>query len=729
MKKQLLLGSALLAAVSAFPQSGRIKNVSYAPFNMASRLADKYRIENTAVENAPSANTVKQPIGPNMPAQRSAAATTWYPWTGSMNVYGMLVSNSKPLNYHPQLDAVSFVHRKSFTYQGSPAQTTSGAVSGIMVADINRNPQSPATSHILDSTCIWNDANNWGRYPQGGIYNPQGNTNLSNAYVVGMGPITQANSSLGWIGNFFASKPLTAFNNTASSTPNAQQFIANSAPFGAVGKADFVRTDFAATTDGAIRGAGGIYGNANGGSFAAQLYRGIRIVKGTFNSGTFTWSGDSIIPSVVQNSGGYGMMLSGNHMCWSEDGTIGYAWVLGCRSGATGVNSGCQPIVYKTTNSGNTWTQLPGINFTLPGFEAPVLDHIYSVNNDTTLAIPFFNTGEGVDGIVDANGQLHIVTTLISTYSQDSDSLFYSYNFTNADGEKYNYMHRPGMRPYIYDFYTSATTNTSTGSWNVMVIDSMSSEGPGETTTAPGYGSNPWDAAGGSSGTDKVSSDARIQLSRTADGKYILYTWAESDTNFTASSQKWNNIPNVKVRMYDVMNNQLSPTELNATNPSSGANILVASNAQMHYTSPHCVVTGTTGTSVSIMLPMTVSNNQSVPLAQLSPVVHYYASNDLTFSRPSTIGLAENALSSVNNSVVYPNPASGTAVVRINLKDNSSVNIQVINLVGSVVKNVSADAAAGENDINLDLSGLNRGIYMVNVKVGTTTSTKKLVVE
>ena len=365
----------------------------------------------------------------------------------------------------------------------------------------------------------------------------------------------------------------------------------------------------------------------------------------------------------------------------------------------------------------------------MPGYSSTVLDHIYHVQGDTTTAIPFFNISEGVDGIVDANDQLHIVSTIISTYSSYADSLGYTYNFTNADGEKYNYLHAPGSRPYIYDFYTSATTNTSTGSWNVMMVDSMSSESPGETSGTPGYAANPWDAAGGSSGTDKVSSDARIQLSRTADGKYILYTWAESDTAFTSSSQKWNNIPNIKVRMYDVMNKQMSPTEMNATNPSTGANILVASNAQMHYTSPHCVVTSTSAASVSFVLPMTVSNNQNVPMAQLSPVVHYYASNELTFNRPIPDALVENTQSSVNNSVVYPNPANGSAAVRIDLKDNSTVNIQIINLVGAVVKTVSADAAAGQNDINVDLNGLNRGIYMVNVKIGNTTSTKKLVIE
>lgn len=65
------------------------------------------------------------------------------------------------------------------------------------------------------------------------------------------------------------------------------------------------------------------------------------------------------------------------------------------------------------------------------------------------------------------------------------------------------------------------------------MVDSMYSEGPGGQTGDPGVGSNPW-----TNGADKVAYDARIQVSRSVDGKKIIYSWAESDTSILGT--EWN---------------------------------------------------------------------------------------------------------------------------------------------------------------------------------------------
>ncbi|MCC6369499.1 MAG: T9SS type A sorting domain-containing protein [Bacteroidia bacterium] len=731
MKKQLLLGSALLAAISAFPQSGRTGVKPSGISDMGARLASKYEIINNPVERAPIGSNSSQPIGPVMEAGKagSSAAANWVALSGSMNIYGMLVSNSKPLNYNADLNTVTFVHRKSNTYVMNPMPSAVGAVNGGIVALVGAGIETPT----WDSTLVWNNATNWARYPQGGIYNPPGNTTIGNAYVVAMGPLTQANTSLGWVGSYFASKQLGSANydNVASATPNAQQFISNTAPYATGAKIDFPRCDFAFTNDGAIRGMGIIANNVNG-TGTAYGWRGASIAKGTFNSGVFSWTADTIIPPVVFSNvffGGSTLASGQPHMCWNNSGTVGYVWFIGARSGATNANSGYQPIVFKTTNSGASWTPLPGINFNSGAFDTDVLNHISSTRSNTNITIPYFNSSEGVDGIVDANDKLHIVSCLLPTATDHPDSLAYNFIYTNADGEQYNYPHAPGIRPYIYDF-----TETNNG-WNVTVIDSMSSEAPGERSGDNGYGSNPWDPAGGSSGTDKLSSDARMQLSRSTDGKYIIYTWAESDTNFTSSSFKWNSIPNIKARAVEITTGangsilNLSPTEINVTNPSSGAIALVASRAQMHYTSPRCAAsTASTSTSFTVTLPMTVSNNQNVPMTQLLPNTHWYSSANMVFQKYG-VGIAENALNSVKGSEIYPNPATGSAKLAIGLKDNSKVEINVMNLVGDVVKSTSTQAEAGENTIDIDLSGLSRGIYLVNVKIGNANVSKKLIVE
>ena len=122
-------------------------------------------------------------------------------------------------------------------------------------------------------------------------------------------------------------------------------------------------------------------------------------------------------------------------------------------------------------------------------------------------------------------------------------------------------------------------------------------------------------------------------------------------------------------------------------------------------------------------LPLTVTTGN--PYSQTAPK-HWYISADLNFGG---VGVNESALNSANNSVIYPNPAANNATLEIDLKDNSSVDIIVLNTIGQLVKANTTQGQIGQNAINIDLTGLSSGIYMVNIKVGNASSTKKLVVQ
>ena len=49
--------------------------------------------------------------------------------------------------------------------------------------------------------------------------------------------------------------------------------------------------------------------------------------------------------------------------------------------------------------------------------------------------------------------------------------------------------------------------------------------------------------------------------------------------------------------------------------------------------------------------------------------------------------------------------------------------------MGQVLKAMKIQGQIGENNVNLDLNGMSTGIYIVNVKVGNSLSTKKLIIE
>ena len=710
MKKQLLILTSMLLAATGFSQSNPLKMRPSGIGRISEKIAFKFVNEPDGKLN-PKLKQVIVPENNNQPQESSSvlppSAISWQLLCGSMNTYGMLVSQSRPLQYNDNLNAISFIHRKSASYTGVPVSN-----SGVIVAEVSTN-----WGTSFDSTCIWSDGTNPGRYPQGAIYNPPGNTNISNAYVVGSGPAVGAN----WLGNWYASKKLNSFDATASSSPNAQQFLSSSLSSYPAnqGPHAFSRYGFSSTDDGIVRSLALIVddpANIDG-------MRGVSVVKGSFNAGAFTWTTDSIIPPTRLRTDGSKLILSNPQMAWNESGTVGYVLVLGARSGATLSNQSILPIVYKTTNSGASWSLLPSIDFNDASM-ATILSKLASTASNTNLTLPYV---DDYDMTVDANNKLHIGATLKSCYGSHVDTLdsWGTFSMSINPGEDYTWGHTPGNRPYIYDFIGDGT-----GAWTYKLIDSLPTEGPSASSGGAGYNDNPWDEDAGS----KLSVDSRIQMGRTPNGQYITLSWSESDTNFTAGGRKWNSLPNIKSRCISVANNNLvSNSEISVSKVTAGTGTQepnVVNRATLHYMSPttgSAAVTSTTsGFYADINTPITVTNSN--PYSQLTNNTTWIQTGKLSYYF-QTSGLNENSVNSINNSVIYPNPAESNAVLSIELKDNNIVEASLLNTMGQVIRTVNTKGQMGQNNIHIDLTGISTGIYMVNVKVANSTTTKKIIVK
>lgn len=709
MKKQVLIGSVLLAAISAFSQtSQKLKPTGL--INTKILAETKFGAESAPSAKISPVKPVAVPMRNNSNAKTASTTITWQNISSSMNIYGMIISYCKPLQWNDELNAVSFVHRKSPTYAFStpPAST---AESGAIIAFVSTDCGSS-----WDSTALFTNNSYWGRYPGGALYNPTGNTTISNAYVVGAGPTTGPSSTT-WIGNWYASKSLSSYNNTPG-TGNSQQVIPTSGPFpaGVPSRHDFAAYGFTATDDGKVRVLAGITNDVT------QSDTAVMMMTGTFNSttNTFDWTGRVFDPpTTVQPSDNTENWVSRPMQAWNESGSVGYVVIMGSRLGATKSNVGFQPIVYKSTDYGVTWSLESAIDFDSGNFnDVKVGIWPTSIGGDT---VPNFWWAEGIDCAVDNSNRLHIFSSILGHASGDPDSL----NFINQwTTEKYLWPHTPGTQPYLYDFTYDGTN--ATPHWTHMLIDSMSSESPSALSTGAGYQDNPWDMDPSQS-NQKVRVDARLQMSRTPDGKYLMYSWAESDTAFTDAQKKWNALPNVKARLYDVVNHGLSPTEQDMT---SGAQIQVASRAMYHFMSPKFKMVNEGTNTVNVDLPTTVSN--SLPYSQLTKNYHWYSCANMDFDRASPVvvtGIAQNKANGLNSSEIYPNPAKNNAVVSLNLANTSKVQIQVMNTMGQVVKSTSTEGQAGANTVNLDLNGLATGVYMVNIKVNNASTTKKLIIE
>jgi hypothetical protein len=738
MKKQLIIGTALLAAMNLLSQNARVKPQTNGTVgNMAEIAALKYGL----ADRAPSQNTSPAPSGnvvqPATPAQapqgKSAAqppsSATWKLLCGSSNCYGMLVSSSRPLQYNDNVNAVSFIHRKSDSYTETPPVGAT-AKTGVIVAEFSTD-----WGTTFDSTCIWANSTNWARYPQGAIYSAPGNTNIANAYVVGSGPTTGASS---WTGSWYASKKLypagsPSNNTTPDMTPGAQQFMSISASTYAPSQAKhgWPRQGFSFTDDGFVHSLGQIAADHTNLGTAAKT-RGAAVVKGTFNAGIFDWTVDSLIPSTIKDKDSVKQISYGSQMAWNESGTTGYVMMLGAVTGATLNNKGIHPIIYKTTDAGVNWTLIPGLDFNSTGL-APILDHIASISPSSSVTIPFF---WDYDLVVDTLGKLHIGALLGTAASDHNDSLFYysQYNLAVNPGNNYKWGHSPGNRPYVYDFIGDGSAP-----WIFKTIDSLSTEDPGTTSASTGFTLNPWDADAGS----KISVDNRLQMGRTPNGKYITFSWADSDTSFITDGLKYNVKPNITTRCMAVGSGtnlyQLSPTEIVVTGIAP-QQIAIREKAFLHYMSPTtgaatCLAASLSSHTIDIKTPFTITNNGNVPMGQLTSNTTWYGKTSLSYVFSGSVlpcaivGIEELTGNEFSGSIIFPNPAKDRAVLTVELNNQKEVTVEIYSVVGQLVKASSSEAVEGENNIQLDLSGLPAGVYLVKAKAGNKSATKKLIIQ
>ena len=80
---------------------------------------------------------------------------------------------------------------------------------------------------------------------------------------------------------------------------------------------------------------------------------------------------------------------------------------------------------------------------------------------------------------------------------------------------------------------------------------------------------------------------------------------------------------------------------------------------------------------------------------------------------------------------VYPNPTSGSFIVKCNLKDGkNSCMLSVKNALGQVVySNNFKDVTSGTLTKEVDLSSQPKGIYLIEMEAGYDKEARKIIIE
>ncbi|MFO0477938.1 MAG: T9SS type A sorting domain-containing protein [Bacteroidota bacterium] len=624
------------------------------------------------------------------------SSTSYKRIAGSSNIYGSLVTESRVLQYNKELNTVGLIYRASRTLTATIPNGNSGS---LLYTWSSNNGVS------WDSTVLAANATKLMRYPTGVFYNPSANTDPLNASIVIAGPWT---NGTGWQGNYFGSKQLSTPYSTSSGTVT---YVDNLTLLPNERKQDFARISPQITSDGVAHVLGGLYKDVAATTATAQAFRGAMINKGVFSAGTFTWTVDSLKPDFKTDANGNKLGISYYDQAWSENGQIGYVIFFGVDANAlvgTSMNS-YQPYVFKTTNAGTTWNRHAAL-FDFSSIQV-VAKRLFAVQNNTLIAKPFFNPlGEGSSATVDANGNLHLFTSVLSSFWDDVASAP-----GNADSTEYFYkVNYNQVWNYLYDFKT-----TSTG-WDAIYIDSLQCA----ATSINSNWSNTTPPAG------PVDYDARLQISRTADGNTIFYSWADSDPALV-SPPRVSILPDIFMKGYDLVSNKTT-----CTKNMSRAKLGVEFVSFFFYTSPIVANTNATTFQIPTIITRSLDNNKAEEEIELV----YIDDNTFTTSE-FTVAVNATCLSSTGvgiNEIIgnvskinfYPNPTSNNGTLEITLNDISKIDVLVLNSVGQVLLKKSLVGNSGNNIIDLNISDLNAGLYFYQVKTSNSgVITHKFVVQ
>ena len=78
---------------------------------------------------------------------------------------------------------------------------------------------------------------------------------------------------------------------------------------------------------------------------------------------------------------------------------------------------------------------------------------------------------------------------------------------------------------------------------------------------------------------------------------------------------------------------------------------------------------------------------------------------------------------------VYPNPASDHLTIDFSSESNESCNVRLIDMIGQVVSTQTINSVVGDNQMQLKLEGISKGIYMVSIQKGDSKLLKRIVIQ
>ncbi len=575
------------------------------------------------------------------------------------NAFGFLYNSTANIWINNDLNSISFVHRM-LSPPGTGYLAYDLSTDGGETWSVNNQVYDPDLPDAFNA-----------RYPQGGIYNPAGNTNPENAYFTWFAPTLDNSNASGannWGGYTWGAANLAPgaapVQTNQPSTDQLHQLIPDGFTITALGEAWM--TDAEHVDD------GGDY-----------VYTGNIIVgHGLWDVGAenFNYSFDKLQLEIDPDEG-----VNDIKVAFSPDGLTGYICVMSDIEDQLPYTS-YHPILFKTTDGGETWSDDP-IHIQLGGEEGIeavknfISEDMLEYHFDPDPVPPrdeiFYYMGYHVDMSVDAWGNPHIVGVIA---------------IAEADG----WYHYEGVFGMFHIW--SDDQGETWDAYDLMDLKTFDAE----YTTGTG---------------NTISMYNRPQASTTHDGAIVFFSWLDTHfEDYTDNSQ-----PDIFFREYLPTTGEHGPEPVNVTEFSAAW-----WNARWG-AMPHYVFTEVTESNYHVNIPFIYQE-----LSQLDPglPVQFWYIPDFERNYVITnIGEGEEIMDMVMAGN-YPNPFRESTTFNVNLLKGSDVKIEVFNLAGQMVKNIPLGYLSnGPHKLNMNFEGLNPGIYFYSFVTSNSRYTGKMIAQ
>jgi hypothetical protein len=597
--------------------------------------------------------------------------------------YGYRGGQKSILTANNDLNTITHIHRMGGTLDpgGYPGDlgydiSTDGGINWTNMVECYTSTI-PAGQYNLDAA----------RYPNCGLYNPEGNLDPNNAYVVFFAP-TLDNSNTqtipGWGGYAYGRGRIGDIGDTTKHLDTSVPPFYNYNPdaFDVSDDGIFITIDYNMDWTG-----------------ASGVYQGNFIVsRGVWDDGLQDFVMDkSLLDFPVLDSLG---APSGFRFAFGPDGQTGWLVTL-ADNGAFeplpnwGGYHTLYPILFKTTDGGLNWSDPIPVRLDGPDGLPGILNYLTQSQIDTFFTAPVpareeiqYCTAFDCDIAVDFWGNPHVAVMVSIAGLTSSYSLYTS-------------------PPYYLAAFDIFSTDGGT-TWDAFKCGNVK-------TFRYIYGA----------ATDYE--DNRIQISTTQKGDKVFVTWLDTRVENVTD----NSAPDIWARGIAV--NQPPVPWLYTANPAgedSATNVTQYSEAM--WTSFWAVTSKITlDNNGTYTVPFTYMQN-GPPFSMDLPVQYKYI-QDFSYTDADFLimGVGEKDNKNITSvSQNYPNPFSRTSTVQVNIVEKANLKLVVTNLIGQQMMQIErGDVAPGMHEFVIDGSKLSNGIYFYTVYAGKESITRKMIVE